>query len=76
MLWALPIYYRAQSTNCIATNYTLDARHFTHPIVGELSLNSATWAARNFRQTSYITIHIISDPAIYKSELVMHPFVE
>ena len=35
-------------THCIATNDPLDARRFTHLIVGELSLNSAMWAARNF----------------------------
>ena len=50
-------------TNCIATNDTLAARRVTHPIVSELSLNSATRAARNFGQTSSITSHRISNPA-------------
>ena len=29
-------------TSCIATNDPLSARRFTHPIVGDLSLNNAT----------------------------------
>ena len=60
-------------TNCIDTNDTLAARHFTRPMVGELSLNSATWAASNFGQTSSVTSHNISNPAISKSEFVMSP---
>ena len=60
-------------TTCIATIDPLTARSFTHPIVGELSLNSARWAARNFGQTSYITSHSISNPAISKSEFLMSP---
>ena len=27
-------------TSCVSTNDPLSARHFTHPIVGELSLNN------------------------------------
>ena len=60
-------------TNCIATIDPLAARRFTYLIVGELSLNSATWAARNLGQTSSITIHSISNPAISKSKFVMSP---
>ena len=39
-------------TNCIATNKPLSARRLNHPTVGELSLNNATYAARNCGQTS------------------------
>ena len=60
-------------TNCIATNDPLSASHFTHPIVGVLSLNSTTWAARNFVQNSSVTSHSISNPSISKSEFVMYP---
>ena len=60
-------------TSCIATNDPLAARHFTHPIVGELSLNIAMRDDRNFGHTSSITSHIISNPAISKSEFVMSP---
>ena len=54
-------------TNCIATNDPLAERRFTHPIVGELSLKSWTWDARNFGQTSSITSHSIINPDISKS---------
>ena len=58
------INYRA---SCIATNKPLAARYFTHTIVGELSLNNATYAARNVVQTFSIIIHNINDPDISKS---------
>ena len=55
-------------TSFIATNYPLAVRCFTHPVVGELSLNNVTWSASNFGNTSSITSHNISNPAISKSE--------
>ena len=60
-------------TSCIDTNDPLAARRFTHPIVGELSLNITKRADRNFGQTSSIAIHNISNAAISKSEFVMSP---
>ena len=60
-------------TSCISTNDPLAARRFTHPKVGELSLNSAMWAARNFGRTSSIANHNISNAAISKFEFVMFP---
>ena len=60
-------------TSFIYTNDPLAAGRFTHPIVGELSLNSATWAARNFGQTSSIASHNISNAAISKYEFVISP---
>ena len=60
-------------TNFIANIDPLATRRFNHPIVGELSLNSATWAAHKFGQTSSITSHSIGNPAISKSEFVMSP---
>ena len=60
-------------TNCIATNEPLVARRLTHPTVGELSLNNASYAACNCENSYSITSHNIDYPGIFKSEFVMSP---
>ncbi len=61
-------------TSCIATFECFAVRRCTQCTIGELSLNSATWALVSEGHTSSITSHSKSNPAISKSEFVMVPF--
>ena len=58
---------RARS-NCAATADCLDASRVTQLTVGLLLLNKVTWLPRQSWQTSSITNHKTSRPAISRSE--------
>ena len=58
-------------TNCMATSNHLAAIRLTHPAVGELSLNKATYFARREGHTSSITKNSNNKLAISKSEFVI-----
>ncbi len=59
---------------CSATKDHLEARRVTHPMVGELSLNSVTRFSRRGPHTSSIASHSMRSPANSRSEFMMVPF--
>jgi hypothetical protein len=59
---------------CLAIKDCFKARHVTHPMVGELSLNNVIRFSLRGPHSSSIASHSRSSPANSRSEFVMVPF--